>query len=132
MITIKRVGLNSAFKIGAIIGLITSVITGLLFVGLQAFLVSTMVGVASISTGSDALTMDPTNRAVLDAMTAFGAAGLCIFYVSYIVFSTITGGIAGLLWGFAYNLAARWVGGLEVELDGEPGKRKHNIDDIFE
>ncbi len=132
MITIKRVGLNSAFKVGAIVGLILSIVTGLLFVGLQSVFVSAMVGVASIASGSDQVIAGSTNQDMLDALTAFGVVGLCIFYVTYIVFSTISGGIAGLLWAFAYNLAARWVGGLEVELEGEPGKRKRDTDDIFE
>jgi hypothetical protein len=52
----------------------------------------------------------------------------------YVIFSAIAGGIAGLLWAFAYNLAARWVGGLEIELADEAGKGKRGYayDDIYE
>ncbi|MBZ0303181.1 MAG: DUF3566 domain-containing protein [Anaerolineae bacterium] len=128
MVTVKRIGVNSAFKVGAMIGLITSIISGLLFVGLQALFYSAF---ASLMTSSVTSNVDLSS---LNAMTAFGVAGLCIFFVVSVVFSAIAGGIGGVILAFAYNLAARWVGGLEVELDEEPGKRKRaaSFDDIYE
>ena len=67
-------------------------------------------------------------------MTAFGLAGLCFFYIMYVVFSAIGGGIGGIVTALAYNLAARWVGGLELEVEQEPGKNKrsYDFDDIYE
>lgn len=133
MVTLKRVGVSSAFKIGAMIGLITSLITGLIFVGLQAAFVSTFTRMAASSMGTTA--GDPMfQSADLNFLTAFGMAGLCVFFVVYVVASTIFGGIGGILYALAYNLASRWVGGLEVELEEEPGKRKRSsvADDIYE
>lgn len=131
MVTLKRVGINSAFKIGAMIGLITSLISGALLVGMQALFVSTFTGL--ISSSLDSTDMPYINPAELNFITAFGLAGLCVFFIVYIVFSTIAGGIGGIIWGLAYNLSARWVGGLELELETEPGKRKRPAgDDFFE
>lgn len=127
MVTVKRIGVNSAFKVGAMLGLITSVISGLLFAGLQAIFYSAFAGLVTSSITSD------VDLSSFNAMTAFGVAGLCIFLVVYVVFSAIAGGIGGIILAFAYNLSARWVGGLEVELDEEPGKRKRAaFDDIYE
>jgi hypothetical protein len=132
VVTLKRVGINSAFKIGAMIGLITSLISGVLLVGMQALFVSAFAGL--IATSMDAGEFSSINPNELNFMTTFGLAGLCIFFLVYIVFSTIAGGIGGVIWAFAYNLGARWVGGLELELETEPGKRKRSAatDDIYE
>jgi hypothetical protein len=131
MLTIKRVGLNSAFKIGAMVGLLTAAVLGLFFVGLQGLAVSAILGLGSLSSGSG---FNSLNSSGTDVMAAFGVAGLCFFYVIYVVASAIGGGIGGVLWAFAYNLAARWVGGLELEIEREPGKskRSYDFDDIYE
>jgi hypothetical protein len=132
MVTLKRVGINSAFKIGAMIGLITSFISGALLVGLQALFVSVFANLIAASVNVDNTTYISPNE--LNMMTSFGLAGLCIFFLVYIVFSTIAGGIGGVIWALAYNLGARWVGGLELEFETEPGKRKRSAagDDIYE
>ena len=134
MVTLKRIGLNSAFKVGAMIGLITSTLTGLLMVGLQALFVSALSGLVVLSTNSSGFSMGSASRSSADLINALGLAGLCIFYISFIVFSTIAGGLGGILWAFAYNLGARWIGGLELELEVDPGKRKRlsDLDDIYE
>lgn len=130
MVTLKRIGINSAFRIGAMIGLITSFISGALLVGMQALFVSVFANLIAASVNVDNTTYISPNE--LNMMTSFGIAGLCIFFLVYIVFSTIAGGIGGIIWAFAYNLGARWVGGLELELEAEPGKRKRSVtDDSF-
>ena len=132
MVTLKRVGINSAFKIGAMIGLITSLISGTLLVGMQALFVSAFTNLIAASVNVDNTTYISPSE--LNMMTSFGIAGLCVFFLVYIVFSTIAGGIGGVIWALAYNLGARWVGGLELELETEPGKRKRSAagDDIYE
>ena len=114
------------------IGLITSLITGLLVAGLQALFVSAFASlIVSSMTTADTVLVDPAS---LNAMTTFSLMGLCIFFLVYIVFSTIAGGIGGVIWAWAYNLGARWVGGLELEFEAEPGKRKRSsgLNDIYE
>ncbi len=132
MVILKRVGINSAFKIGAMIGLITSFISGALLVGMQALFVSAFASLiaSSLDTTDVASSINPAD---LNFITSFGLAGLCVFFLVYVVFSTIGGGIGGVIWALAYNLGARWVGGLELELETEPGKRKRAaVDDIYE
>ena len=116
------------------IGLISSTLTGLLMVGLQALFVNALSGLIVLSTNSSNFSPDPTSRSSVGLFNALGLAGLCIFYISFVVFSTIAGGLGGVLWAFAYNLGARWVGGLELELEVDPGKRKRlsDLDDIYE
>jgi hypothetical protein len=132
MITIKRIGLNSAFKIGAIMGLITGVIFGVLVVGLQGLAVGAMTGLMAISSQYSSPGLFSSSGA--DLFTAFSLAGLCVLFVVYVVFSAIGGGLSGLIGAFAFNLSARWVGGLEVHLEETPGKIKpqYAFDDIYE
>lgn len=134
MVTLKRVGINSAFKIGAMIGLITAVISGVLLAAMQAVFLSAFAGLVSMSASNTTLN-SPSPADFADMTAAFGLVGLCIFIVVYVVISTIVGGISGIIWAFAYNQGARWVGGLELEFDEEAGKRKRvsvGEDDIFE
>ncbi len=133
MLTIKRIGLNSAFKIGAMVGLITAAVFGLFFVGLQGLFVSAILGLESLYSGSGS-GFDSFSTGGTDMIAAFGLAGLCFFYIIYVVASGIGGGIGGIITALAYNLAARWVGGLELEIEQEPGKskRSYDFDDIYE
>lgn len=129
MRVIKRIGVNSAFKVGAMLGLITSLILGLFVVGLQGMAFSALAGLASMS--------DPAafSSSGADMFTAFGMAGLCIFYVIYVVMSAIFGGITGLVVAVSYNLSVRWIGGLEIELDddsSDKSKHSYDFDDIYE
>jgi hypothetical protein len=130
MIVIKRIGPNSAFKVGAILGLITSAVFGLFIVGLQGLAFSAIAGLASLS--------DPYSGGMgsgTDLFATFTLASLCFMYIIYVVSSAIFGGIAGLVGAVAYNLAARWIGGLELELDEDDAvkrKRAYDFDDIYE
>ena len=130
MIVIKRVDLGSAFKVGAIIGLITSAVFGIFFVGLQGMAFSAFTGLATLSNSS--ATFD--SRGTAFPFAAAGLATLCFMYVLYVVLAAIGGGIGGFITAFAYNLAARWVGGLTLELEGNSGKakRSYDFDDIYE
>ncbi len=131
---LRRIGINSAFKIGAIMGLITAIISGLLVVSMQALFMSLFTGLMSLSVDSGSFSSGLSGTDI-EMMNAFGLAGLCIFYVVYIVFSTIAGGIGGVILALAYNLSARWVGGLELEVETEEfdkRKRSASMDDIYE
>lgn len=119
--TIQRIGLNSALRVGAIMGFILGFITGLPLMAFQGFLTTIFINL-SIN-ASPGVSLDP------GMVNSFTLMNQCIFYGLYILFSTISGGVTGLLLAFAYNLAARWVGGLELELDRDYGKRSDEIYD---
>lgn len=131
MIVIKRIGLGSAFKIGALIGFISATILGLL-IGISQFSLTTLfAGLADVSSTST-LSYQQNQSAFI----ATSLAMLCIFYAVYIVMATIGGGLSGLFWAWTFNIAARWAGGLELEIDSNSiGKSKRSAyayDDIYE
>ena len=98
---LKRVGIGSAAKLsGAIYGAM-----GLLF-GLVFGLVSLFgAGLAQMTEGAE------TPQAWVAPL--FGVGAIFLFPILYGVMGLIVGAIAAAL----YNLFARWVGGLVVELE---------------
>ena len=99
MAIVKRVGPGSAFKVG----LITYGILGLVL-GICMALFSTLVGslgtAASSAPGAKLLGL------------GMGVGSIIFFPVLY----GLIGGIGGALGALIYNLAAGWVGGLEVDI----------------
>lgn len=93
---IKRIGVLSA---GKITGIITAAI-GLIF-GILMFLFGSLAGsLAGAGNGGG-------------VMAIGGVAGLIIFPIMYGVF----GFIGGVIQAFIYNLAAGWVGGLQIDTE---------------
>ncbi|MBZ0294377.1 MAG: DUF3566 domain-containing protein [Anaerolineae bacterium] len=133
MVTIKHINVGSAARVGAIVSLIVGAITGILLLALPSLVFSSLVNIATVVTNSGGTTtVQPTFN---DAFATFSLVTMCITYGVSLVFSTIAGGIGGMLFAFAYNLSVRWVGGLEVELDPEifgKTKRGADLDDIYE
>ena len=99
MATVKRVGPGSAFKIG----LITYAILGLVL-GICMALVSTIVG----SLGAGAASAPGAKFFGL----GMGIGSVIFFPVVY----GLIGGIFAAIGAVIYNLAAGWVGGLEVDI----------------
>lgn len=127
MMTIKRINVGSAAKVGAVVTMVTSAIMGLFVFGLQALFFSSMASLISSSSPGF-----QTSEA-----QAFGALSLgilCMIYVIYVVLAGIAGGIGGLISAVAYNITAGWIGGLEMEIEGDfGGKAKRRVlDDIYE
>jgi hypothetical protein len=127
MVIIKRIRIGSAFRVGLLVGAVVAAITGLLVVGFQGLFFSAIM---------TAFTLDPQSGSGFsssggNAFATFGLLTLCIFYVMYVVFSSIFGGISAAITAFAYNLAAGWIGGLEIELETQD-KSKRGEDEIFE
>jgi len=91
MSTVKRIGPGSAFKIG----LVTYGAIGLVFAVVAGF-----VGLARV-----AFPGGPTG----------GMFGVLAFIFLPIVYGVI-GGVFSALAAFIYNLAAGWVGGLQVDI----------------
>jgi Transmembrane domain of unknown function (DUF3566) len=101
MATLKRIGPGSALKLGAI---------SYAFVGLVIGIIMACVSlVAGSLTGMGGSGMGMSARAL-----GFGM-GVGAVIVAPIVYGII-GGIGAGLGAVVYNLAARWVGGLEVDI----------------
>jgi hypothetical protein len=94
MATLKRIGPGSAFKLGAIIYAILGFIIGIpfAFIGMLA--------------GSFLATRAPIPGVGL------GFFSIILFPICY----GIIGGVFGALTAVIYNLAAGWIGGLEVDV----------------
>jgi hypothetical protein len=128
--TIKRINVGSAIRIGAITGTMIAFVMGLIMFGLQTIF---FAGVSAFETSS--YTGASSDIAALGAVSI---GMMCVMFVVYVVMGAIGGGISGLVWSAAYNTAAKWVGGVEVELEGEfgmPLKNKRGgsvIDSIYE
>lgn len=99
MATLKRIGPGSALKLGAI----TYAFVGLV-IGIIAACVSLVAGSLTGMGGSGM------------GMRAFGfGMGVGAIIVAPIVYGII-GGIGAWIGAVVYNLVARWVGGLEVDI----------------
>lgn len=92
MMVIKRVNPMSAAKIQGVLGLIVGLIAGII-----------MAIFASL--------LGPLQKASVGP--AFGAGAIIFLPVMY----GIGGFIAGLIGGCLYNLVAKWVGGIELDLE---------------
>lgn len=107
--TIRKIHVGSAFSIGAIVYAILAAVFGLCGLVFQgAFLALVLGSSSSYNSG---------NAAALNSVSALGIGSLCISYLIGVAVFAVFGGVFGALTAFIYNLAARWVGGLKVELD---------------
>jgi hypothetical protein len=120
MVTIKRIGVASAMKVGALLNGLLFTVFGIFILGLQSLSVSLLSNSFSSSQGS-------TNSITSGNLMAGGLAFFCIFYVVGVIFATISGGIGGAVAAFFYNLVANWVGGVEVELSSGVEKPKREV-----
>jgi hypothetical protein len=100
MAVVKRIGPGSAFKVGLVVYAFLGLIIGVI-----AAFFSMIAGSLGSMAGHDTV-----------AAHAFGLGfgiGSIIFFP---IFYGIIGGVVGALSALIYNLAAGWVGGLEVEV----------------
>jgi hypothetical protein len=100
MATVKRIGPGSAFKVGLLV---------YAFLGLIIGCIMALFSMVAGSIGSLAGGGATSARAFGFGM---GLGAIIIFPILY----GIIGGIAGALGAVVYNLAAGWVGGLEVDI----------------
>ncbi len=100
MATVKRIGPGSAFKVGLVV---------YAFLGLIIGVCMALFSMVAGSLGSLAGGGSPGARAL---GFGFGLGAIIIFPILY----RIIGGIAGAIGAAVYNLAAGWVGGLEVDI----------------
>ena len=101
MATLKRIGPGSAFKVG----LVTYAFVGLVVGAIMAFfsmIAGSLAGLGGAQAGA--------------GTRAFGfGMGLGAIVIMPIVYAII-GGIGAALGALVYNLAAGWIGGLEVDI----------------
>lgn len=104
----QRIQRIAPLQLAKILGILYGLL-GLLF--MPVFLLMALAGVASPDEDGFGI--------------AAGGLGLAIFFP---IMYAVMGFISGLLGAFLYNLVAKWVGGIEIELDGtgvEPAAREY-------
>lgn len=109
MVTIKRVGVGSAMKVGALLYALSFTVFGIFIIALQS---------AALTTFSNIISQQ-SPRGTIPSGSAIAGGGLvffCIFYAAGVIFCLIAGGIGGAVTAILYNLIANWVGGLELQL----------------
>jgi Transmembrane domain of unknown function (DUF3566) len=110
MVTIKRIDIGSAFRIGALVTALISLIGFILFGLFQTLILtamsSSLSGSARDSFGEGAV------------LLGGGIIGTLIFSVCGVVLYAVLGGIFTALYAWFYNIVAKQFGGLQVELSG--------------
>jgi hypothetical protein len=104
VITIRRIGVGSAFRVGALLSALLSLIVGLPIALMQGLFVTTIVSSAGLN--------------ARDVLPLFGGStlGIVCFWVGSVVAAGLFGGVFAAISALLYNWVAGWIGGLEVEL----------------
>ena len=113
MITIKRIDIGSAFRVGALVSGLLALVILAIFMLFQATIFTSLVSMTSSINGQQV----PSS-----ASSFLGAASLatmCVFYGCGVIIQSIAGGIMAALGAFFYNIVANQFGGLQMELTGE-------------
>ncbi len=117
MVKVSRIGVSSAFKVGAIVYALFWAIFGLFFVVFQGLVTSLFF--ASIgSSNSASFSTSGISGGDIGIFSAISIGSLLCFYAVGIVIAGLSGGISAAMFAVFYNLTVRLVGGLEVELAG--------------
>lgn len=111
MRTITRIDVGSAFRVGAIVYTIFFTVFGLLSVLLQFLIFAPLM---SSITNNTTINSNPVDLSLFASVSLISL--LCFYFVG-IAMAAIFGGISTALLAWAYNLAARWVGGIKLRLD---------------
>ena len=91
---LKKLEIWSVAKIGAILGLIWGIIWGIvtaLWIGSLGIIAKSMLPMASLGAG--------------------------LAFVFMVIFGLVAGFVGGALWSFIYNIAAGFVGPVQVDLE---------------
>jgi hypothetical protein len=120
--TLMRIGVGAAFRVGVVVNGLMTAIVGLIFLTFQfLFFGSLFASIQSFSvqTFSTAPSTSAAVSSINDWASMFSLIGLgmfCFIYLMMVLVSALFGGLGFALFAALYNLAARWVGGLEFEL----------------
>jgi hypothetical protein len=116
MVTIKRVDVLSAMKIGALFNALTVTVFGVFFLACNSLAFSAMnaslQGLSNQAGGSSG-----TSSFNSSAFATASLATCLIGYIIAIVVAAISGAIIGAMYAFFYNVISNWAGGIRVELD---------------
>ena len=103
MAIVKRLNVMSVAKVNALMGMFLGLIAGLV----SSFMFAIIGGISSIST------IDGGAAPNLGFGAALGYLSILVFPIIY----AIVGFIGGIIFAAIYNLVAKWVGGIEVDLE---------------
>ncbi len=122
MVTVKRIDVVSAMRVGAFVYAIMFSVFAVLWLLFQSLILS---GLNSLANNSS-LTLNgvPQTGFSGSSLAAAGLAGCACGYLVGVVCSAIGGGIFGLIAAFSYNLVANWFGGLRVRVESDDSLEK--------
>ena len=115
MAVLQRVGVGSAFKIGAVVYALMFAVFGLIGLFCNLALIAPVMSTAFMVNGDVV-----SSRDLFGSMGVLTLGGLCVAYLVGIVAAAMGGGVSLALLALFYNWAVRWVGGLELDVAG-PG-----------
>lgn len=101
---LKRVDVWSVTKISFFLNGVFGLLFGL-FYALVFAMVGSMIG--------------PLSGGEFDSFGALTGAFGIFFAIILAIFSAVTGGVTAAIFAWLYNLFARWIGGIEINLAGE-------------
>lgn len=104
MYKIRRIGIGSAFKMGFALNTIIGLILGFFLLLLPALVGGMFFMPGYYRYGGDMLGLGG------------GIVGALISLVILVLLSGVLGGVGAMIYAFLYNLAAGWMGGVEVEM----------------
>jgi hypothetical protein len=104
--TVRSIKIMSALKLGAVMGslgwAVVGAILGVLSVCASGFLIQALSRVGGNG----------------EELFSGGFIGFMIAYVLGLVLFALLGAVAGAVFAWLYNVAAGWVGGIEIEVRG--------------
>lgn len=98
MQTLRRIGVGSAFKMGFALNALIMIVVGFFIIFLPS-IVGSMLFMSELSN-----------------LGGMGLIGGIVGWALMIVFGGIAGGIGAAIYAFLYNMAAGWMGGIEIEI----------------
>jgi len=117
MVTLKRIDVGSAMRVGALIYAVLFTVFALLWILFQSLILNGMNSLAnSVAISANGSPVQSLNGS---ALAGLGLATCGCGYLIGMVCAVIGGGIFGLLVAFSYNLIANWFGGLRVQIEAD-------------
>lgn len=112
MVTLRRIEVAAAFRVGVVLSGLMALVFGLLGIGLQMLFINSVLSVSTIT-----LSGGMVNPNDLDILGGMSVAFLCCAYLVGVIMSALFGGVFFAVVAALYNLTANWVGGLQFHLE---------------